>query len=249
MIKFDILTLFPEQVMPMLTASILGRGMARGHLSVEAHQIRDYTTNKQGQVDDYPYGGGMGMVMNADPLYRCLKHVAETRGPGRVILMSPAGERFNQDMARQLSREPHIILVCGRYEGVDQRFIDECVDLELSVGDFVLTGGEVAAAAVCDAVGRLIPGVLADESSFENESHWNGLLEHPQYTRPSVWMDREVPDALTSGDHKRIEAWRREQSLLLTLERRPDMLAAADLSEREKLFIETRNKKRPDTSE
>ncbi|MCL2085231.1 MAG: tRNA (guanosine(37)-N1)-methyltransferase TrmD [Oscillospiraceae bacterium] len=224
MVKFDILTLFPEQLMPILTAGILGRGMARGHLGIEAHQIRAHTTSKQGQVDDYPYGGGMGMVMSADPLYRCLEHVTQSRGPGRVILMSPAGKPFTQDAARGLAAEPHIILVCGRYEGIDQRFIDECVDEELSLGDFVLTGGEIAAAAVCDAVGRLIPGVLADESCFENESHWDGLLEHPQYTRPAVWRGRAVPDVLTSGDHRRIEEWRREQSLRLTSERRPDML-------------------------
>ncbi len=240
--RFDILTLFPEQVTPMITTSILGRGITRGHMQIEAHQIRDFTTNKQKQVDDYPYGGGLGMVMQADPLYRCLTHVQQTHGQGVVLYMSPSGETLTQDLARELSQLPHLILVCGRYEGVDQRFIDSCVDREISLGDFVMTGGEIAAMAVCDAVGRLIPGVLADESSFEQESHWSGVLEYPQFTRPAVWEGRTVPEVLTSGDHAKILAWQREQALRRTWERRPDMMATAPLTPKEKKLVETWNK-------
>ena len=196
--------------MPMLTASIVGRGIKRGHLDIQAHQIRDFTANRQKQVDDYPYGGGHGMVMMAQPLYDCLEYVKENRGNGRVILMSPQGERFTQDTAKRLVKLEHIIIVCGRYEGIDQRFIEKCVDEQISLGDFVITGGEIAAQAVVDATARLIPGVLADEEGFERESHYvQGYLEHPQYTRPGVWMDMPVPDVLLGGNHKEIEEWKR----------------------------------------
>jgi tRNA (guanine37-N1)-methyltransferase len=209
--RFDILTLFPEEVMPMLTASIIGRGIRRGHLTIAAHQIRDFTANKQKQVDDYPYGGGHGMVMTAQPIYDCLRHVKETYGDGLVVVMSPRGGRFTQAAARELVKQKHIILVCGRYEGIDQRFIDKCADMEISLGDFVITGGEIAAQAIVDATARLIPGVLADEVGFERESHWSGgTLEHPQYTRPAEWMGMKVPDALISGNHAEIEKWKRE---------------------------------------
>ena len=212
--RFDILTLFPDEIMPMLTASIIGRGIRRGHLTVAAHQIRDFTENRQKQVDDYPYGGGHGMVMTAQPLYGCLQYVKETFGDGLVIVMSPRGERFTQKTARELVKREHIILVCGRYEGIDQRFIDKCADMELSLGDFVITGGEIAAQAVADATARLIPGVLADETGFERESHWDsdGTLEHPQYTRPAEWMGERVPDALMNGNHAEIEKWKRENT-------------------------------------
>lgn len=211
--RFDILTLFPDEVMPMLTTSIIGRGIKRGHLSVGAHQIRDYTTNKQKQVDDYPYGGGHGMVMTAQPLYDCLMHVKNTCGDGRVILMAPQGERFTQETAKRLVKLDHIIFVCGRYEGIDQRFIDKCVDEQISLGDFVITGGEIAAQAIIDATARLIPGVLAEEEGFEKESHYvQGYLEHPQYSRPGVWMDMPVPDVLLSGNHSEIEKWRLEKA-------------------------------------
>jgi tRNA (guanine37-N1)-methyltransferase len=208
--RFDILTLFPDEIMPMLTASIIGRGIKRGHFSVHAHQIRDFTTNKQKQVDDYPYGGGHGMVMMAQPLYDCLKYVKESHGNGHVILMAPQGERFTQETAKRLVKHEHIILVCGRYEGVDRRFIDKCVDEQISLGDFVITGGEIAAQAIIDATARLIPGVLAEEEGFERESHYTpGYLEHPQYTRPGIWMDMPVPDVLLSGNHSEIEKWKR----------------------------------------
>ena len=229
--NIDILTLFPESVDAMLNVSILGRAQARGHIAIRTHQIRAYTTNKQMQVDDYPYGGGRGAVMQADPLYRCWAHVVETYGPGRTIFMSPCGRTFNQEIARELKeRYEHLILVCGHYEGVDQRFLDECVDEELSVGDFVLTGGEIPAMAITDAVCRMVPGVLPDAECFEEESHWNGLLEYPQYSRPEVWHDRRVPPILLSGHHANIAKWRRKQAILRTRDRRPDMYERLDLS-------------------
>ena len=232
--NIDILTLFPESVDAMLNVSILGRAQARGHIAIRTHQIRAYTTNKQMQVDDYPYGGGRGAVMQADPLYRCWAHVVETYGPGRTIFMSPCGRTFNQEIARELKeRYEHLILVCGHYEGVDQRFLDECVDEELSVGDFVLTGGEIPAMAITDAVCRMVPGVLPDAECFEEESHWNGLLEYPQYSRPEEWHGRKVPPILRSGDHKNIARWRRKQSILRTRQRRPDLYAKLDLTSKE----------------
>ncbi|WP_312636940.1 tRNA (guanosine(37)-N1)-methyltransferase TrmD [Oscillibacter sp.] len=227
--RIDILTLFPEAVDAMLNVSILGRAQERGFIAIKSHQIREYTTNKQMQVDDYPYGGGRGAVMQADPLYRCWAYVTETFGSGRTIYLSPCGRVFTQTVARELKeRYDHLILVCGHYEGVDQRFLDECVDEELSMGDFVLTGGEIPAMAVCDAVCRMIPGVLPDEECFTEESHWDGLLEHPQYSRPAVWHEREVPPILVSGDHAKVAAWRKKESYKRTMARRPDLFAAFD---------------------
>lgn len=227
--NIDILTLFPDSVDAMLGVSILGRAQERGHIAIRTHQIRRYTTNKQMQVDDYPYGGGRGAVMQADPLYRCWAHVAEAHGPGRTIFLSPCGRTFTQAVARELKeRWEHLILVCGHYEGVDQRFLDECVDEEISVGDFVLTGGEIPAMAVADAVCRMVPGVLPDEECFQEESHWNGLLEYPQYSRPAVWHGRAVPEVLLSGDHGKVAAWRRKESYKRTMRRRPDMFAGFD---------------------
>lgn len=224
MLQLDFLTLFPNMIESLLGESIIARGAKRGHLCIRTHQIRDYTLNKQKQVDDYPYGGGQGMIMMADPLFRCHEHVVQTHGPGRTILLTPQGRVFCQAEAKRLADIPHLIFVCGRYEGVDERFIEACVDEEISLGDFVMTGGEIAASAVADAVGRLIPGVLAEEICFEDESHWNGLLEYPQYTRPEVWNGRSVPDILLSGHHGNIQAWRREQAEQRTRERRPDLL-------------------------
>ena len=224
--RIDICTLFPDSVDAMLNVSILGRAQERGYITIQSHQIRDYTTNKQMQVDDYPYGGGRGAIMQADPLYRCWSHIVETYGPGRTIFLSPCGRTFTQSVARELKeRYDHLILVCGHYEGVDQRFLDECVDEEISIGDFVLTGGEIPAMAVADAVCRMVPGVLPDEEAFTAESHWDGLLEHPQYTRPENWRGREVPEVLLSGHHANIEAWRREMSLRRTKKDRPDLFA------------------------
>ena len=200
--RIDILTLFPDAVEASLKISILGRAEKKGILDIHAVQIRDYTENKQQQVDDYPYGGGWGCVMMAQPLKSCLDDVCAKAGEKRrrVIYMSPQGKTFDQSCARRLAADyDHLVLVCGHYEGVDERFIEECVDEEISLGDFVLTGGEIAAMAVTDAVCRLIPGVLADEECFTGESHWDGLLEYPQYTRPDMWEGREVPPILRSG--------------------------------------------------
>ena len=235
--KIEIMTLFPDMCARMFSESIIGRGIENGLVTIRCHQIRDWTTNKQCQVDDYPYGGGGGMVMQADPLFRCHEHICAEFGGGEhihTIFMSPCGSRFDQGHARRLLTKKHIILVCCHYEGVDQRFIDECVDEEISLGDFVLTGGEIAACAIADAICRMVPGVLADSSSFENESHWAGLLEYPQYSRPLRWHDREVPEILLSGHHANIEKWRREMSIARTAERRPDMLASAELTDKER---------------
>ena len=233
--RIDILTLFPDTVGDVLSESILGRAQERDLIRIETHQIRDYTANRQNQVDDYPYGGGRGAVMTADPLYRAWCHACdEAGGPVHTIYMSPCGHGFCQQDARRLAQMDNIILVCGHYEGIDQRFIDECVDEELSVGDYVLTGGEIPAMAVADAVCRLVPGVLSDAECFEDESHWAGLLEYPQYSRPAVWHGREVPPILLSGDHARVARWRRQQSILRTFHRRPDLFRALTLPNRTK---------------
>ncbi len=232
--RIDILTLFPDSVEDVLADSILGRAQERGIISIAAHQIRDYTASKQCQVDDYPYGGGRGAVMQADPLYRCWEAVCDQAGgPVYTVYLSPCGHTFCQADAIRLSQLDNLVLVCGHYEGIDQRFIDECVDEEISLGDFVLTGGEIAAMAVTDAVCRMVPGVLADAECFEDESHYNGLLEYPQYSRPAVWHGREVPAILLSGDHEKVAQWRRKQSLRRTRERRPDMYEKLDLSSKQ----------------
>lgn len=235
--RIDILTLFPDTVGDMMNESILGRAQERGYIRIEAHQIRDYTANKQNQVDDYPYGGGRGALVQADPLYRCWCHVCDEAGaPVHTIFLSPCGHVFRQEDAKRLSQMENIVLVCGHYEGIDQRFIDECVDEEISIGDFVLTGGEIPAMAVADSVCRLVPGVLPDKECFEDESHWDGLLEYPQYSRPAVWHGREVPPILLSGDHAKVARWRRKQAILRTRARRPDMY--------EKLRFETKEDKK-----
>jgi tRNA (guanine37-N1)-methyltransferase len=223
--RIDIMTLFPDAVGDMLVESVIGRGQERGYIRVECHQIRDYSLNRQKQTDDYPYGGGRGCVMTAQPLHDCWKRICDEAGRRlHTIYMSPCGGVFRQEDARRLaSGYDRLIIVCGRYEGVDERFIEVCVDEELSIGDFVLTGGEIPALAVADAVCRLVPGVLPDEECYTNDSHWSGLLEYPQYTRPETWLGRSVPPVLLSGDHGRIEKWRRAMSVARTRERRPDM--------------------------
>ena len=222
--QIDILTLFPESVDAMLNVSILGRAQERGYIAIRTHQIRAYTTNKQMQVDDYPYGGGRGAVMQADPLFRCWEHVVNTYGPGRTIFMSPCGRTFTQSVARELKAQyDHLILVCGHYEGIDERVIDAFADEEISIGDYILTGGELASLVVADSVLRLKPGVLAEQKGYEEESYWDGLLEYPQYTRPEVWEGRAVPEVLLGGDHAKIDAWRGEQSRTRTRLRRPEL--------------------------
>ena len=242
MYHIDIMTLFPDTVGDVLSESILGRAQERDYLRIETHQIRDYTQNKQKQVDDYPYGGGRGAVLQADPLFRCWEHLCQqANSRPYTIYLSPCGTTFTQATAKRLAWEyDHLILVCGHYEGIDQRFIDGYVDEEISLGDFVLTGGEIAAMAVADAVSRLVPGVLSDPECFENESYWDGLLEYPQYSRPEVWHDRAVPPELLTGNHARVERWRRKQSLLRTRQRRPDLYEKLDLSstEDQKLLAE-----------
>ena len=223
--RFDIMTLFPEAVAPMLNASILGRAQKKGLIEIHAHQIRDYTANRQNQVDDYPYGGGRGAIMQCDPLWRCWCAVCDEIGaPVHTIFLSPCGPSFDQAKARQLEADyDNLILVCGHYEGIDQRFLDECVDEEISMGDFVLPGGEIPAMAIVDAVSRLIPGVLGGDICFTDESHWNGLLEYPQYSRPDEWHGLAVPEVLRSGDHAKVARWQKKQAILRTLHRRPDL--------------------------
>ena len=230
--RIDILTLFPEMVDSALRESIIGRGRDAGLLDIRCHHIRDYSPDKRRRTDDYPYGGGQGMVMQCEPLARCLEDVKAGQ-PVHTVLMSPAGAPFDQAKARELLAKEHIILVCGHYEGVDQRFVEACVDEELSIGDFVLTGGELAAMVVTDAVCCMVPGVLAETASFEDESHWSGVLEYPQYTRPEVWRGRPVPQVLLSGNHENIGTWRRLQALYLTRERRPDLFANLTLDKKE----------------
>ena len=232
--RIDIMTLFPDTVGDMMNESILGRAQERDLIRIEAHQIRDYTANKQCQVDDYPYGGGRGAVMQADPLYRCWTALCdEAGGPVHTIYMSPAGKTFTQADAKRLLQYDNLILVCGHYEGIDERFIEECVDEELSLGDFVLTGGEIPAMAVADAVARMVPGVLSDPECFEDESHYNGLLEYPQYSRPEIWHGLQVPPILLSGHHENVRKWRRKQELLRTRMRRPDLYEKLALTSKE----------------
>ncbi len=234
--RIDILTLFPDTVNAVLHESIIGRAAAKGIVEINCVQIRDYTENKQNQVDDYPYGGGYGCVMMAQPLKSCLDAVIAAAGERRrrVIYMSPQGRPYDQETAKRLKRDyDHLVLVCGHYEGVDERFIEQCVDEEISLGDFVLTGGEIAAMAVADSVCRLVPGVLADEQCYTGESHWDGLLEYPQYTRPEVWEGRAVPEVLLQGDHARVEKWRRKQQFKRTREKRPDLFEKLALTDPE----------------
>ncbi len=238
--KIDILTLFPEMCEAVLGDSIIGRARVSGAVEIHCHNIRDYTTDKHGRVDDAPYGGGMGMIMGVQPIYDCYQalYSEETQKP-HVIYMSPKGKTFNQQKAIELSKLSHIVLLCGHYEGIDQRVLDEIVDEEISIGDYVLTGGEMAAVVVTDAVSRMLPGVLSDEVCFTDESHYSGLLEYPQYTRPAEWRGHRVPDVLLSGHHANIEKWGREQALLVTKQKRPEMLKNATLTKQDLKFLES----------
>jgi len=221
----DILTLFPEMVDSILSESIIGRARKSGVLDINCINIRDYTTEKHGKVDDAPYGGGNGMVMQAEPIYLAYKSVADKYDTKPyVIYMSPQGKVLNQQIAKEFLQFEHLIILCGHYEGVDERIIEEIVDREISIGDYVLTGGEIPAVVLCDCVCRMVPGVLSNDECFSEESHFNGLLEYPQYTRPPVFMGREVPEILLSGHHANIEKWRKEQSIIRTKNKRPDLL-------------------------
>ena len=263
--NFHILTLFPEMVMNGLNTSIIGRAVNAGHLSIEAVNIRDYAFNKHQSVDDYPYGGGAGMLMQAEPVYLAHKAVAETiqsrmcdraqgevpeesqaAGEGenspagrrlRTVYLSPQGQVFNQKMAEELAQEEDLILLCGHYEGIDERVLEEIVTDYVSIGDYVLTGGELPAMVMVDAISRLVPGVLHNDVSAEFESFQDNLLEYPQYSRPEEWHGKKVPPVLLSGHHANIEKWRREQSIIRTYERRPDLLEKCELTEKEKKWF------------
>ena len=231
MTNFHILTLFPEMVLQGLHTSILGRAVERNCISIEAVNIRDYTLDKHGKVDDYTYGGGAGMLMQAQPVYDAWVAVEEriaARGAsgGRVIYVTPQGRTFHQKMAQELAQEEDLIFLCGHYEGIDERVLEEIVTDEISLGDYVLTGGELPAMVMVDAIARLVPGVLHNTDSAVTESFGDGLLEYPQYSRPEIWHDKRVPPVLLSGDHARVDAWRLEQSILRTKERRPDLYEA-----------------------
>lgn len=222
--RIDILTLFPEMCRSVYTQSITGRAIKKGCIEIYSRNIRDYTADKHNNVDDTPYGGGMGMIMQAQPIYDCYKALCEEIGTKPyLIYMSPQGRVLTQETVKELSKKINIAILCGHYEGVDQRVIDLIADDEISIGDYVLTGGELPALVLADAVSRMIPGVLPNAEAMENESHYDGLLEYPQYTKPAVWNNIEVPEVLLSGHHENIEKWRREQSLKRTKERRPDL--------------------------
>ena len=235
--NFHILTLFPEMVMDGLNTSIIGRAQSKGLLSVEAINIRDFAENKHNRVDDYTYGGGAGMLMQAGPVYGAYRSVVEkANSKPRVIYLSPQGETFSQTKAEELAQEEELIFLCGHYEGIDERVLEEIVTDYVSIGDYVLTGGELPAMVMIDAISRLIPGVLHNDVSAEFESFQDNLLEYPQYTRPEEWHGKKVPEILLSGHHANVEKWRREQSIIRTAERRPDLLEKANLSQKEKEF-------------
>ncbi len=261
--NFHILTLFPDMVMDGLNTSVIGRAVNAGLLSIEAVNIRDYAFNKHQSVDDYPYGGGAGMLMQAEPVYLAYEAVAETiagrkseqdagnareaeadvQAAGtekkpRVVYLSPQGDIFNQKMAEELSQEEDLILLCGHYEGIDERVLEEIVTDYVSIGDYVLTGGELPAMVMVDAISRLVPGVLHNDVSAEFESLQDNLLEYPQYSRPEEWHGKKVPPVLLSGHHANIEKWRREQSILRTYERRPDLFEKCELTDKEKKWLE-----------
>lgn len=239
MMKVDVLTLFPDMFRAVLGDSIIARAEKNGILDFRFINIRDYSTNKHRKVDAYPYSGGGGMLMTPQPIYDAYQSIASGLDyKPHTIYMSPQGKIFNQAKARELSEYEHLVFLCGHYEGVDQRILDMIVDEEISIGDFVLTGGEIPAMAVIDAVSRMLPGVLSGEENFMNESHYNGLLEYPQYTRPEVFMDRTIPEVLLSGHHKNIERWKRQKSLEVTLEKRPELLQTAELSAEDIEYLE-----------
>ena len=236
--KIKVLTIFPDMLKPMLGESILGRACAAGLLQVELIDIRAYSAEKHKNTDDYPFGGGAGMVMLAQPILDAMRSVTGDDFQGRRIYLGPRGRTLSTAVARELAQERELVLLCGHYEGVDQRALDSCIDEEISIGDYILTGGELAAMVLTDCVARFIPGVLGSAESPEEESFSDGLLEYPQYTRPRELNGMEVPDVLLSGDHAKIKAWRRIESLRATKRHRPDLLASAELTDKEKRLLE-----------
>ena len=232
--NFHVLTLFPEMIEQGMNTSIIGRAIAGGYLSVDAINIRDYAFNKHQKVDDYPYGGGAGMLMQAEPVYLAYQSIEEKIGyRPRVVYLTPQGSVFNQTMARDFAKEQDLVFLCGHYEGIDERVLEEVVTDFVSIGDYVLTGGELPAMVMMDAVSRMVPGVLSNQESGETESFAGNLLEYPQYSRPEEWHGKKVPPVLLSGHHANIDAWRREQSILRTAKNRPDLLKKADLTNKE----------------
>ena len=232
--NFHVLTLFPEMIEQGMHTSIIGRSIAGGYLSIDAINIRDYAFNKHQKVDDYPYGGGAGMLMQAEPVYLAYESVQKKLGyRPRVVYLTPQGEVFHQTMAKELAKEKDLVFLCGHYEGIDERVLDEIVTDYVSIGDYVLTGGELPAMVMMDSISRMVPGVLSNQESGETESFAENLLEYPQYSRPEEWHGQKVPPVLLSGHHANIEAWRREQSILRTAKRRPDLLKKADLTNKE----------------
>lgn len=232
--NFHVLTLFPEMIEQGMHTSIIGRAIAGGYLSIDAINIRDYAFNKHQKVDDYPYGGGAGMLMQAEPVYLAYESVQKKLGyRPRVVYLTPQGEVFHQTMAKELAQEKDLVFLCGHYEGIDERVLDEIVTDYVSIGDYVLTGGELPAMVMMDSISRMVPGVLSNQESGETESFAGNLLEYPQYSRPEEWHGQKVPSVLLSGHHANIEAWRREQSVLRTAKRRPDLLKKADLTNKE----------------
>ncbi len=235
--QFYIMTLFPEMVMGGLKTSIIGRAIKNELLSIEAINIRDYAFNKHNSVDDYPYGGGAGMLMQAEPVYQCYKALEDRIGKRpRVVYLSPQGQTFNQKMAEEFAEEEELVFLCGHYEGIDERVLEEIVTDYVSIGDYVLTGGELPAMIMVDAISRLVPGVLHNDVSAEFESFQDNLLEYPQYSRPETWHDKKVPEVLMSGHHANIEKWRREQSVIRTAKNRPDLLGKAELTDKERIL-------------
>lgn len=240
--NFYVMTLFPEMIQQAMVTSITGRAMQAGYIHLEAVNIRDFADNKHNRVDDYPYGGGAGMVMQAEPVFRCYQDVVsristETAGKNqspRVIYLTPQGSVFSQNMAEEYAKEENLVFLCGHYEGIDERVLEEVVTDYVSIGDYVLTGGELPALVMMDTISRLVPGVLSNETSAETESFSDHLLEYPQYTRPRVWRDQEVPAVLLSGHHANLQKWYREQSVIRTARYRPDLLEQADLTEEER---------------
>lgn len=245
--NFHVLTLFPDMIMQGLNTSITGRAIDKGLISVNTINIRDYSEDKHKRVDDYPYGGGAGMVMQAEPIYKAYgylvnhikmeKDASQAYRKPKVVYVTPQGSIFNQSMAQEFALEEDLIFLCGHYEGIDERVLDMIVTDYVSIGDYVLTGGELPAMVMIDAISRLIPGVLNNDVSSEFESFQDGLLEYPQYTRPEIFMGQRVPEVLLTGHHANIDAWRRQQSILRTYERRPDLLEKANLSEEEGEFL------------
>ena len=239
--RIDIITLFPEMCEAVLSESIIGRARKNGAVEIVCHQLREFAFDKHRRVDDAPYGGGMGMLMMAEPIALCFDSICEELGTRpHFIYMSPKGRTLNQEVVREISSQyENVCILCGHYEGVDQRILDTYIDEEISIGDFVLTGGELPAVVFADALCRMLPGVLSSDECFELESHYASLLEYPQYTRPEVWREQRVPEVLMSGHHANIEKWRREQAIAETAARRPDMLEKANLSPKERAFADS----------